>query len=372
MNRKPFLLAVSITLLLLVGLFLYWLLHWRFIESTTDAYVNGNQVVVTSQIDGYVKQVLCQDTQKVHEGDLLVQLDETDRLIALEEAKKSLAAAARNYVSLQEKVATLRAEKEVRLSEFIRTGLDFVHRQKLVESGAVSLEDFQHAEAAFVAAFASTQYAEHAVKEAEAQISHTTLRTYPEVVEAIQRVRQTYINWKRCKILAPATGMVAQKTVQVGQSIQSNSMLLIVVPFDQMWVDANYKEVQLKGVKAGMPVTLRSDLYGRSLLFHGRVLDINAGTGSVFSVLPPQNATGNWIKIVQRLAVRIALDPYEVETHPLRLGLSMTTTIDLRNPVRPVDDSVVLKTNVFAHQEEGVDALIDQILEENVFWTPSL
>lgn len=365
MKRLPLLIAMISTGCAVLILFLLWFLYFRFIESTKDAYVNGNQVVVTSQITGFVEKVYCQDTQLVKEGDLLIALDQADQVIALTVAKEALADAIRQYLSLQEKLASLEAEKQIQTARFIRTAKDYLHRIKLIKTGAIAKEDCEHAEADFVAAFAATTRAQHDLLSTEALLANTTLKTYPNVVKAQEEVKQAFLNHKRCKIYAPATGMVAKKNVQVGESISPHDALLTIVPFDQMWVDANFKEVQLPNVRAGLPAEVRADLYGRKVLFHGKILGISAGTGSVFSVLPPQNATGNWIKIVQRLPVRIGLDPAEIQKFPLRLGLSMKVTIDIRAELEEIDDRAQFVTHSFLNQQEGMEEFVAKIFEEN-------
>ncbi len=367
MKKRFFPLALILTVCVLLALFGLWFFYFRFVETTEDAYVSGNQVVVNTQVDGFVQAVYCQDTEMVKQGDLLVVLDPTDQTIALEKAKEALANAVRDYCSLQETASSLEADKQVQIAHFIRTGQDYSHRKELIASGAISLEDLQHAEASFTAAFAATLLAEHKLQAVKAQLNGTTIQTYPLIVQAKEEVRESFVNLKRCKIFSPATGMVARKLVQVGESISAKDSLLVIVPFDQMWVDANFKEIQLKHVKSGQPVRMHADLYGRERIFHGTVLGINAGTGSVFSVLPPQNATGNWIKIVQRLAVRISLDPDEVEAYPLRLGLSMNVKIDVRDKAEEVVNQGKFTTDVFAHQMDGADELIEQILQANTF-----
>ncbi len=368
MKRLPLLVAVISTIFLLLAFFLLWFLHFRFIESTKDAYVNGNQVVVTSQIAGFIEKVYCQDTQLIKEGDLLVSLDPTDQIIALTLAKESLADAIRQYFSLQEKLASLQAEKQVQIANFVRTAKDYLHRLKLVKTGAISKEECQHAEAAFIAAFATTTRAEHDLLSTEALIKNTTLKTYPSVIKAQEEAKQAFINRNRCEIYAPATGMIARKNAQVGESISARDALLTIVPFDQIWVDANFKEVQLTNVHPGLPAEVYADLYGKRVLFHGKVLGISAGTGSVFSVLPAQNATGNWIKIVQRLPVRIGLDSTEIQKFPLRLGLSMKVTIDIRAQTEAIEDKAQFATTAFLRQQEGVEEFIAKIFEENSTW----
>lgn len=356
-----------VTLIAFLIVFLIWLFIWRLEETTNDAYVNGNQVIVTPQISGYIQSVFVEDTSQVQQGDLLVTLDPTDMTIALEKAKQNLALSVRNYIALQERVETLKADKQVKTADLYRTSQDFVHRGKLIDSGSVSVEDYEHAEAAFMGASASLMMVEHELKSAIAQIENTTLETHPQILESKAALREAFVKLKRCQIYAPVHGMVGQKKAQVGEAVMAEDPLLVIVPFDQIWVDANFKEVQLKKVKVGQSVRIRSDFYGREFIFHGTVVGLNAATGSVFSLLPPQNATGNWIKIVQRLPVRIALDPEEIKKHPLRLGLSMTVTVDLTStPQEPPERTLPLfETAIFSEQLVGVDELIDQIIKDN-------
>ncbi|MCI0382716.1 MAG: HlyD family efflux transporter periplasmic adaptor subunit [Chlamydiae bacterium] len=353
-----------------IALFLFWWFDWRFEVSTKDSYVGGNQLMITSQISGFVQSLYADDNEIVREGQIIVELDPTDKKIAFEESKNHLALTVRHVLSLYQRVGELKSEKEKMKSEMIKKGQDYIHRKKLIDAGAVSKEDFEHAEADLISALASVLMVEHQLKAALSQVENTTVETHPKVLKAGEMVRKAWVDLKRCELVSPADGMVAKRTVQVGQSINPNDPLMIVVPFDQMWVDANFKEVQLKNVRIGQPATIKADMYGRKVIFIGKVTGIAAGTGSVFSLLPPQNATGNWIKIVQRLPVRIGLNPQETKVHPLRLGLSMDVTIDIRDIEKtilpePTAEKPIYETDIFAKQEIGAQEIIQEIIKQN-------
>lgn len=361
--------TVGFVLITLVVFFLWWFI-WRFEVYTDDAYVNGNQIIVTSQISGFITSVSVEDTNLVKQGRVLVELDTLNAKISLEQAQSSLAETVRTVAQMFETASSLKAEKESKKADLIRAGLDYDHRKELVKAGGVSQEDFEHAETHFIGTFAQLLAVTHQLRKALAMVENTTLETHPLVQQAKDQLRQSYIHLQRCQIRSPATGMIAMKKAQVGESIMPNTPLMFLIPFDQMWVDANFKEVQLKNVRIGQPVRLTADLYGSGVVYHGKVIGISAGTGSVLSVLPPQNATGNWIKIVQRLPVRILLDPEEVKKHPLRLGLSTKVTIDIRNTSgkmvpSPPPPKPLFETDVFAKQEEGSEELITKIIQEN-------
>lgn len=353
-----------------IAWFMYWLLWGRFYEFTDDAYVNGNMVMITPQIPGIVVSINTDNTQIVPKGRVIIELDKTDYTISLELNKAKLAEMVREVAALFDKVEELGASVEVQKAELFRTQEDFEHRKNLLDSGGVSLEDFQHAEAALAASIASLAMTEAQLLGAIAQVENTTIETHPRVNEAKENLKEAWVNLQRCTIEAPVTGLVAQRTVQVGQQIQEGDPLLAIVPLEQMWVDANYKEVQLTDVRIGQPVLMTADLYGSSVKFHGTVIGIPGGTGSVFSVLPPQNATGNWIKIVQRLPVRVSLNPQEISQYPMRLGLSMEVTVDLHNtkglmvPEAPPPHPLYT-TDIYSKQIYGVQELIDKIIAEN-------
>lgn len=350
--------------------FLYWLLIWRFEEKTEDAYVHGNQVIITPQIPGYIMSVTVDDTDIVEEGRILVELDPIDRKLALENAKNSLAETVRSVTKMFENVGVLKGEVEAKKAAFAKTAQDYKNRKALVTSGGVSKEDFQHAEAFFVEAFANLLSAQHQLRGAKALVENTTIETHPLVEKAKDNLREAFVNLSRCTIRSPVHGMVAMKRAQVGESIDPQTPLMMIAPLNQIWVDANFKETQLKKVRIGQPVKLKSDIYGGDMIYHGEVIGIAAATGSVMSVLPPQNATGNWIKIVQRLPVRIKLEPSELKRYPLRLGLSMHVTVDIHDTSgkmipAPPPPGPLYCTDIFEAQEEGARELIQKIIQEN-------
>lgn len=370
-RRNRIIWGLSIGLLFIALIFfLLWLLIFRFHKTTDDAYVSGNQVVITPQISGFITFVTVEDTELVEEGHILVQLDTIDQTVNLEKAKSELADTVRNVAQLFENVGKLKANVEMRKSEVAKTGQDYEHRKKLIDSGAISVEDFQHAEAFFIEAFASLLAAQHELSAAEALVEGTTIPTHPLVEKAKAATKEAFVNLQRCTIRSPVKGLVANKQAQVGEAIAPNSPLMTIVPLDQIWIDANYKEVQLKKVRIGQPATMTADIYGSDVVYRGKVIGISAATGSVLSVLPPQNATGNWIKIVQRLPVRIQLDPEQIKDHPLRLGLSMYVKVDVsdtKGELIPALSSSqpLFKTNIFEGQELGADELINKIIADN-------
>lgn len=371
MKRKKLLLIITLSFLILGGaVFLWWFFLGRFEVKTQDAYVQGNQVVVTPQISGFVQSITVQDTELVEEGRILIQLDPVDQKLALEGAKNTLAETVRNVTQMVENVGFLKAEKEVKKAELTRAGQDYQHRKKLVKIGGVSKEEFEHSEAAFIASFAGLLGVQHQLRGALALVENTTIKSHPLVEKAKDEFKRAYVNLQRCTIRCPVKGMVAMKKAQVGESVFPETPLMTIVPLNQIWVDANFKENHLGKVRIGQSVKLHSDLYGSDVPYQGKVTGIGAATGSVLSVLPPQNATGNWIKIVQRLPIRIELDPQEVIENPLRLGLSMHVTVDIHDTSGkrippPPPPGALFKTNIFAKEEKWADKLIDQIIEQN-------
>lgn len=353
-----------------IGVFVYWIIIGRFYKTTDDAYVHGNQVIVTPQTAGFITAIMVEETDIVEEGRLLVTLDTTDNRLALERTESDLAQSVRTVIGLFQKVQELKAAKEMRNSEMIKAAQDYTHRKNLVTSGSVSKEDFEHSESFFVSAVAGVLFAEHRLKAAIAEVENTTVETHPLVDGAKEAYRRAWVNLRRCEVRAPTRGMIARRRGQVGEAVAQSDPLMEIVPLDQIWVEANYKEVHLKYVRIGQPVHVTADLWGGDVIFQGKVIGISAGTGSVFSVLPPQNATGNWIKIVQRLPVRVALDPEEIKHYPLRLGLSMKTTIDTHNrqgkllPIPP-PEKPLFETDIFKTQIQGAEEKITEIIKAN-------
>ncbi|MBI3236249.1 MAG: HlyD family efflux transporter periplasmic adaptor subunit, partial [Chlamydiales bacterium] len=314
---------------------------------------------MTPQINGAIVSITTDDTDFVLKGRPLIELDKTDFKIALKQAEAELGNAVREVEALFELVRQLDAQIIQKKARFIQCAQDFEHRKALIEEGAVSLEDLEHAIAYLEEAFGDLIATEHAYISAIAQIENTTVETHPKVEYAKGIFRQAYVDLNRCSLLAPVTGIIAQRRIRVGQQVMISEPLLAIIPMDQIWIDANFKEIQLSKMRIGQPVHVRTDLWGSDVPFEGTVVGIGAGTGSVFSVLPPQNATGNWIKIVQRIPVRIALKPEEIRLHPLRLGMSVETTVDIHNTtLREIPQErpqiPLYETDTISHQEQGV------------------
>ena len=306
----------------------YWAVALRHRESTDDAYVGGNVVQITPQIAGTVVGINADDTQFVHAGQKLVELDPADARIALEQAEAKLGKTVRDVRGLFATTSQLKATAAMHDADVARAAEDLRRRERLAISGAVSGEELQHARDALTSAKAALIASQQELAAKVARIDRTTVSNHPDVRAAAAQVQDAYLDVARTQLPAPVSGYVAKRSVQLGQRVAPGAPLMAIVPLDQVWVDANFKEPQLASIRVGQPVTLRADLYGNGVRFHGTVAGFGAGTGSAFSLLPAQNATGNWIKIVQRIPVRIALDPRELAEHPLQIGLSMQADVD--------------------------------------------
>jgi membrane fusion protein (multidrug efflux system) len=265
----------------------------------------------------------------------------------------------------------LRASVELRRAEWRRAREDLQRRTGLPDARALAEEDLKHAQAQLESAAAALRAAEHQVAASEAMVSRTTVATHPDVRQAAAKLRESYLAAQRASVLAPVTGYVAKRSVQLGQQVAPGAPLLAIVPLVDVWVEANFKESQLRDVRIGQPVTLSADLYGGAILYHGSVIGLAPGTGSAFALLPPQNATGNWIKIVQRLPVRIRLDPQELAAHPLRVGLSMSVSIDTHDRGGPVlarasSVELPLETKAYEHALADAARLEHEIVQANL------
>ncbi|MDN7600576.1 efflux RND transporter periplasmic adaptor subunit [Burkholderia gladioli] len=353
---------------------LYYFLVARFHEETDDAYVNGNVVQITPQVTGTVIAVNADDTQSIRIGQPLVKLDPADAVIALQSAEANLAQTVRRVRGLYADDDQYRAQVAQRESDLSKAQDDLRRRLAVAQTGAVSQEEISHARDAVKAAQASLDAAKQQLAANVALTANTTVANHPDVLAAAATVRNAYLNNARNTLPAPVTGYVAKRSVQVGQRVSPGTPLMSVVPLGQIWVDANFKEVQLDHMRIGQPVSVTADIYGSSVKYHGKVIGFSAGTGSAFSLLPAQNATGNWIKVVQRLPVRIALDPQELERHPLRIGLSMQVDVDIKDESGSQLGSVqnsVYQTDVFAKYGDEADAEIARIIEQNAAGGPA-
>lgn len=346
----------------------YYLLVARYYESTDDAYVNGNVVQVTPQVVGTVIAVNADNTQTVKQGQPLVKLDPADARIALEQSEATLAQTVRQVHTLYVDNLQYRAVLAQRKADLARTQEDYRRRLDIAQSGAVSNEEIAHARDALTNAQAGYEAANQQLAANQALTWNVSIASHPDVMAAAAHVRNAYLTYARNTLPAPVTGYVAQRVVQVGQRVAPGNPLMAVVPLNEIWVDANFKEVQLQHMRVGQPVTLRADVYGSSVTYHGHVVGFSAGTGSAFALLPAQNATGNWIKVVQRLPVRIALDPNELQAHPLRIGLSITAEVDVHSEKGSTLDDVpntVYQTPVFKDYGIEADDEIARIITQN-------
>jgi membrane fusion protein (multidrug efflux system) len=346
----------------------YYFTYGQYHESTDDAYVNGNLVQLTPQVTGTVNAVNTDDTQIVKVGDPVVTLDPADSKIALLNAEAALGQAVRQVSTLYVNNSYYAANVAQRESDLARAKDDLQRRVAVASTGAVSAEDVSHARDAVASAQASLDAARQQAQSNHALTDRTSIEQHPDVQAAAAKVRDAYLNYARNTLPAPVTGYVAQRSVQVGERVGPGTPLMSIVPLDGVWVDANFKEVQLRRIRIGEPVTMTADVYGSSVKFHGKVIGFSAGTGSAFATLPAQNATGNWIKIVQRLPVRIQLDPKELEAHPLRIGLSMQVDADTHDASGMQLGAAVnttYHTDVFDKYGEQADAEIAKIIEQN-------
>lgn len=321
----------------------YYALVLSHYEHTDNAYVQANVVQLTPQVGGTVLAIGADDTDFVKAGQVLVKLDPADAQVALEQAEAQLAQTVREVRTLFANNATFKAQIALReadlaraQSEVARAQDDVSRRAPLLATGAVGKEEYEHASAQLTAARAAVAAARSAVLAAREQLTsnqsltdNTSVEQHPNVMRAAARVREAYLAVKRSEMPSPVDGYVARRSVQLGQRVQAGAPLMSVIALNQVWVDANFKESQLKNLRIGQPVTLVADMYGDKVTYHGKVDGLGAGTGAAFALLPAQNATGNWIKVVQRLPVRVALDPKELAAHPLRVGLSMEARVDV-------------------------------------------
>ncbi|CUI17861.1 Multidrug resistance protein A [Candidatus Protochlamydia naegleriophila] len=350
---------------------IYWYLFIRLHESTDDAYIAGNTVNLMSPQNGTVTGIYVDNTDFVKQGQLLLELDPTLYQLIFDKAQVELALATRQVKQLFEAVKQRTADVTLKEADLKRAQQDFDSRNALRNTQAISTEDLNHAQANLNVAQASLNLTKHELNSAIAALGVMPIEEHPRIENAKIALKEAYVNLKRCKILAPVSGYIAQRRIQVGEWITPTRALLSVIPLEQIWVDANFKETELSDIRIGQPATIESDMYGSSLLFHGKVLGITAGTGSVFSLIPPQNATGNWIKIVQRVPVRIALDLDEVKKNPLVLGLSAYVVVDTSNQTgkrlatRPFPEQK-FTTPVYQVPMEPVEELIQTIIRSNL------
>jgi len=387
-KRRTALTAIAVAVLVAGGGYgIYYWMTGRHSESTDNAYVQANVVQITAQAGGTVTAINADDTDYVKAGQLLVKLDPADARVALDQAEAALAQTVRQTRILFANNSTLQAQIDARAADAARAKADLDkaqddvnRRQPLVQSGAVGKEEFSHAtdtlasaKSAYTAAKSALDAAREQLASNQTQTEGTSVAEHPEVQRAAAKVREAWLAVQRAEVPAPVSGTVARRSVQVGQRVQAGVPLMSVVTLDNPWVDANFKEGQLERLRIGQPATLEADVYGKHVIFHGKVEGLGAGTGAAFSLLPAQNATGNWIKVVQRVPVRIALDPKEVAQNPLRVGLSMNVTVNVADESgRTVADTprtqaqgAIASTTVFDSLQHDADAEVARIVAAN-------
>lgn len=321
----------GIFVIVAVAYFLYWFLVSRHYESTDDSYVAGNQVQIMAQVSGSVTDVNFDSTDYVKKGDTLVILDPTDAQQSFERAKTTLSNSVRQTHQLIINSKQYQANIALRKTQLSQAETDLQRRVVLGNANLIGREELQHSRDTVSSAKANLDVAVQQYNANQALILNTPVDQQPQVLQAAVQVRDAWLALQRTKIVSPLDGYVSRRSVQVGQQINTSTALMAVVPANRLWVDANFKETQLSNMRIGQPATVISDIYGDDVVYHGKVVGIDMGTGGAFSLLPAQNATGNWIKVVQRLPVRIELNDAEVTKHPLRIGLSALVTVDTQN-----------------------------------------
>jgi len=370
-RRRALLIVTSLFILAALA----WLLLWLFVfskrETTDDAYVGGNQVALSTQVPGTVVAIFADDTQRVEAGQVLVKLDSTDADVRLRQARSQLAQAVRQVRQQTDSASSADAQVVTAQINLKKAEADLKRRLPLIAEQAEAPENIQHLRDSVDQARASLVTAQAQASAAHASIEGTQVVNNPAVEQARANFRAAWVAAQRNDIYAPVSGYVAQRSVQLGNSVQPGQQLMTVVPLHDLWVDANFKEGQLRHIRIGQPAKIVSDVYGSSVEYHGKVIGLGAGTGSAFSLLPAQNATGNWIKVVQRVPVRIALNDQDLDKHPLRVGLSTEVTIDITDDhgaalAQTPSDKPLAQTSVYDQMASKADAEADQVIQANL------
>jgi membrane fusion protein, multidrug efflux system len=344
----------------------YWFFDARYYGSTDDAYVNGDVVQITTEVPGTVLSVNVDDTQPVQAGQKLLELDPADARIAVANAEADLARAVRQVRGIFAQSSQLQAQIDQREQSARTADDDLKRRGGLISDGAISAEELSHAHDAVTSSRANLAAAREQLSQTVAQIDGTTIADHPQVLAAEAAVRNAALALHRTEITSPVSGLIAKRSVQVDQRVAAGTPLMAVVPLDDVWIDANFKEGEIEHMRAGQPVTVRTDLYGHDVTYHGHVVGMAAGSGSAFALLPAQNASGNWIKIVQRIPVRILVDPAELQAHPLRIGLSATVRVDMHDTSGPLMTTAVRNTPQPRELSAGDDPAVDRRIADIV------
>ncbi|HMT38216.1 MAG TPA: efflux RND transporter periplasmic adaptor subunit [Thermomonas sp.] len=370
-RKRALLVVAALVVLAGIGWLAYYLLVARWHEQTDDAYAQGNIVNITPQTAGTVVAISVEDGMRVQAGQVLVQLDPNDAEVAYQQAVANLANTVRQVRGLYSSVEAAQADIAARQVAVAQARADVARRSGLVATGAVSAEELAHARTQLQAAEAALSASRGQLSRNRALVDATTVANQPQVQAAAAQLRQAYLAVQRSAIVSPIDGYVGERSVQLGQRVQPGAALMTVIPLHEVWVEANFKETQLHDMRLGQPVTLTADVYGDDVVYDGKLVSLGLGTGSAFSLLPAQNASGNWIKIVQRIPTRIALDPKQLAAHPLRLGMSMSVDVDVHDQsgaVLPaaVAGKPVLSTSAYDRQLHDADALIEKTIRDNL------
>ena len=371
-RKKGLSIFILLLLLISIGSAAYWYFFIKGFEETEDAYVSGNQVMVSAQVAGNISKINVDNMDPVQAGDVLLELDDTNAKLSFEQAKSNLANAVRQVSQLNYTVKQLKSAVRANEITLAQAQGNLNRRVQLVKDGAIDKESFQHAKEAVELAKANLTTSQNQLEANQALLLDGPLSEQPQIQSAVSNLKQAWLNLERTKIRSPIKGYVARRNAQVGQAVSVGGALMAVVTTDQMWLDANFKETQLTHMRIGQPVEIHFDLYGKDKTFNGKVVGIEMGTGSAFSLLPTQNATGNWIKVVQRVPVRIQLDPQQLSENPLRIGLSATVKVDVSDSqgetLRDQAPATTLySTNVLQYDESAVNNLIESIIRDNSY-----
>jgi membrane fusion protein (multidrug efflux system) len=390
-QRKKALTILSVAVIaVLAGYGGYEFVLGKRYESTDNAYVNANVVQITPLVGGTVRAIYADDTDFVKAGQKLVSLDPADARVALDQAESALAQTVREVRTLYANNSAYASQVKLREADLVRAQSDLsrskedeARRAPLLASGAIGKEELDHAKTAVQTATSAVAAAQSALQAARDQLGSnesltegTSAASHPNVQRAAARVHEAYLALQRSDLPAPVDGWVARRSVQLGQRVAAGSPLMAVVGLQQVWVDANFKESQIARLRIGQKVTLDADVYGKKVEFDGTIVGLSAGTGAAFALLPAQNATGNWIKVVQRVPVRIALDARQVAEHPLRVGLSMDVTVDVRDQsgkmlTEATRSAVTAETGVYDQVDKDADKLVNGIIKANLGSVPA-
>ena len=371
-RKKGLSIFILLLLLIAIGSAAYWYFFIKGFEETEDAYVSGNQVMVSAQVAGNISKINVDNMDPVQAGDVLLELDDTNAKLSFEQAKSNLANAVRQVSQLNYTVKQLKSAVRANEITLAQAQGNLNRRVQLVKDGAIDKESFQHAKEAVELAKANLTTSQNQLSANQALLLDGPLSEQPQIQSAVSNLKQAWLNLERTKIRSPIKGYVARRNAQVGQAVSVGGALMAVVTTEQMWLDANFKETQLTHMRIGQPVEIHFDLYGKDKTFNGKVVGIEMGTGSAFSLLPTQNATGNWIKVVQRVPVRIQLDPQQLAENPLRIGLSATVKVNVTDSqgetLRDQAPATTLySTNVLQYDESVVNNLIESIIRDNSY-----